>query len=1007
MKMTEEKQKIMLSEAYEQSSGNASAEEKEEVVRVSRSSPSSVIIHNPDPLPASQQQEESEPSGREEESTGNDLQQSSAPDPSGSHSMSSFREETAGDEGAGKKEISEEKDGTGEARGGGGIGVEVELAPQTGTGNGANAGTTERILKIFCHNCSQKLDVTSLVPFSHFDCPSCGAELIVPKWFDNYLLEEPGGVGGMATVYRALDIALDREVAIKVLKQEVADTPGSSELFLNEARTAATINHYAVVPIYTCGVYEGQTYIIMQYMGGGSLETQLKLNRGLLPLRDVIRWIHDIAEGLENARLHGIVHHDIKPGNILLDIEGNAKIGDFGIAQIIKDNDPERMIEQTTRTWVSPHYVSPEKVRTKKEDFRGDIYSLGATFYHLATGFTPFSHDDMDELIRMRLTHDPMYPHLHRAELSSSLSRLIMAMMDRDPERRPSYQEIIGELSEALKSGQQQTQSFQKVKKNEKPARQIVVPKDLLSQNGLKQHPASTGKTGFLVFLLLLVILLVLSFFAWREGILNRYFAFLPPPPGHVEFQKDLVPEVSLALSLGNPRAAVEFAEPILESGSEQDQAKREQAATQLALAYYLAGSQDAAKRCAELEKKLSGDGEGTQESAIGQEKSSPALDIIRHLALLPEGKEGEAAGEESALSEKISSFPDDFQAAGELALLLKGLRDSSPTQPERFLRNFPEILSKLPDSSWAAASWGKRVPYWKQTLMDRNGIAADLETAFAGLLEKKSPWRFEKVDSSRIFADFELPGAIRIDFSNELAGSGDGIPFGSGAAQQQQEGAGVGAAAVMPSSPGETVPAYMNASKQEKMEITEENLAALDQDFMKTRPTPLSPAALTQKEVSTHLLQLPLAKRRGEAERASILLETKDFITKMMLKIPYEAESFSSISETFGPGILMANPRYLSYKTDKGERSRLEWSQIPVEEYMRIIFHYARLRESILASETNISDANKKVLAWDYLRLAVLSAWYGNYADAAEASKKAISVYPEISKDVYRLLFN
>lgn len=992
--MTEEKKKIMLSEAYEQSSGNASAEEKEEVVRVSRSAPSSVIISTPDPLPSP------EGGGKENEKGREDME--SAPEtPSGSSSATPGETERTGEENnsVGVEIVTGEDAGNKENAPSGGDAANGENA-----GNGENGG---RILKIFCHNCSQKLDVTSLVPFSHFDCPSCGAELIVPKWFDNYLLEEPGGIGGMATVYRALDIALDREVAIKVLKQEVADTPGSSELFLNEARTAATINHYAVVPIYTCGVYEGQTYIIMQYMGGGSLENQLKLNRGLLPLRNVIRWIHDIAEGLENARLHGIVHHDIKPGNILLDIEGNAKIGDFGIAQIIKDNGPEQIVEQTTRTWISPHYVSPEKVRTKKEDFRGDIYSLGATFYHLATGFTPFSHDDMDELIRMRLTHDPMYPHLHRAELSSSLSRLIMAMMDRDPERRPSYQEIIGELSEALKSGQQQTQSFQKVKRNEKPARQIVVPKDLLSQNGRKQHPASTGKTGFLIFLLLLALLLGLSFFAWREGVLNRYFAFLPPPPGHVEFQKDLVPEVSLALSLGNPRAAVEFAEPVLDSESEQDQSKRKQAATQLALAYYLTGSPDAAKRCAELEKKLSG-GEETEDSAAGLKESSPALDIIRHLAFLPEGKAGETEGEENALSEKISSFPDDYQAAGELALLLKGLQNSSRTQPERFLRNFPEILSRLPGNSWAAASWKKRIPYWKQTLTEKHGIAADLESAFAGLLEKESPWRFEKVESSRIFADFELPGAIRIDFSNELAGSGSGGgALSSPGATQQQEGGTGGTAVTTPSSPGETVSAHMDASRQEKMEITEENLAALDQDFMKTRPTPLSPAALTQKEVSTHLLQLPLAKRRGEAERASILLETKDFITKMMLKIPYEAESFSSISETFGPGILMANPRYLSYKTDKGKRSRLEWSQIPVEEYMRIIFHYARLRESILASETNVSDANKKVLAWDYLRLAVLSAWYGNYADAAEASKKAISVYPEISKDVYRLLFN
>ena len=116
------------------------------------------------------------------------------------------------------------------------------------------ADSERRPVKIFCHHCQQKLDVTSLQPFSRFACPMCGNELIVPTWFDTYLLEEPVGVGGMATVYRALDIALDREVAIKILREDVLPGSELSELFLNEARTAAAINHYAVVPIYTCGI---------------------------------------------------------------------------------------------------------------------------------------------------------------------------------------------------------------------------------------------------------------------------------------------------------------------------------------------------------------------------------------------------------------------------------------------------------------------------------------------------------------------------------------------------------------------------------------------------------------------------------------------------------------------------------------------------------------------------------------------------------------------------------
>ncbi len=153
------------------------------------------------------------------------------------------------------------------------------------------ADSGRRPVKIFCHHCQQKLDVTSLEPFSRFACPMCGTELIVPTWFDNYLLEEPVGTGGMATVYRALDIALDREVAIKILKEEVLPASELSDLFLNEARTAATINHYAVVPIYTCGICDGKTYIVMQFMNGGSLEQKQKACENLtVPVNDAVKW---------------------------------------------------------------------------------------------------------------------------------------------------------------------------------------------------------------------------------------------------------------------------------------------------------------------------------------------------------------------------------------------------------------------------------------------------------------------------------------------------------------------------------------------------------------------------------------------------------------------------------------------------------------------------------------------------------------------------------------------
>ncbi len=120
---------------------------------------------------------------------------------------------------------------------------------------------TADALKVSCHSCRQKIDVSALEPFSHFACPACGADMIVPKWFGNYLLEELSGQGGMANVYRALDLILDREVGLKVLRDEILTMEHSGNLFLHEARIAAALNHYAIIPIYSCGEFERQPFL--------------------------------------------------------------------------------------------------------------------------------------------------------------------------------------------------------------------------------------------------------------------------------------------------------------------------------------------------------------------------------------------------------------------------------------------------------------------------------------------------------------------------------------------------------------------------------------------------------------------------------------------------------------------------------------------------------------------------------------------------------------------------
>ena len=308
-----------------------------------------------------------------------------------------------------------------------------------------------RRIKIACPGCGQKLDMTDLIPFSRINCPACSFELIVPKWFSNYLLESPEGKGGMAVVYRALDLALDREVAIKVFDPELASKGVSPDLFLHEARIAATVNHPAVVPIYSCGECEGSAYIVMEYMSGGTLEQRLRKAGGRLPMMETCRWIRDVCEGLGAARANGIVHHDIKPANILLDVDSNAKISDFGLSQAASGAASASLLDPSTM-WLSPLYVSPEKVLTGTEGPEGDVYSLGASFYHLLSGEPPFRSDNVQELLSMRTVQDPVSPDFIRPDITPALVSVILDMMNRDPAARPSYGQIVIRINDAIRA---------------------------------------------------------------------------------------------------------------------------------------------------------------------------------------------------------------------------------------------------------------------------------------------------------------------------------------------------------------------------------------------------------------------------------------------------------------------------------------------------------------------------------------------------------------------------
>lgn len=294
-------------------------------------------------------------------------------------------------------------------------------------------------IKLFCRKCGQKLDLSLLEPFTRAPCPVCGALIRVPKRFDRYLLEKICGIGGMSVVYRAIDQETSRRVAIKILNSELHQEYKGGDQFLYEAKLVARINHPGVIPIYDCGIYDKQPFLSMRYMEQGSLEGMLKA-RVLPELPVVINWFITIADGLREALSLDIVHHDIKPGNILVADDGGAGLGDFDLADV-REN-PESMLASTG--WASPGYVSPERLYSGAEDYQGDIFSLGVTMYEVFTAILPFGIKGEAEELISRRKHRLYQPVSDvNPQVSPTLSMLIDRMMSFETKNRPEYPEII------------------------------------------------------------------------------------------------------------------------------------------------------------------------------------------------------------------------------------------------------------------------------------------------------------------------------------------------------------------------------------------------------------------------------------------------------------------------------------------------------------------------------------------------------------------------------------
>src|SRR5947207_3491700 len=253
--------------------------------------------------------------------------------------------------------------------------------------------------------------------------------------FGDYELLEEIGRGGQGVLYRARQKSLNRTVALKVIGLGHWATEAHLKRFRREAEAAASLDHSGIVPIYEVGERDGSCYFSMKLVEGGQLDAVVK--REPMPIRQAIELIAKVARTIHYAHEHGILHRDIKPGNILLDQKNEPHLTDFGLARLIET---ESTVTRTMEVLGTPSYMAPEQAIGNNDavSSRTDVYGLGAVLYQLLTGQPPFAGGTTYETIKLLLETEPRQPRLLNPKIDHDLSTICLKCIEKDPKRRYS-----------------------------------------------------------------------------------------------------------------------------------------------------------------------------------------------------------------------------------------------------------------------------------------------------------------------------------------------------------------------------------------------------------------------------------------------------------------------------------------------------------------------------------------------------------------------------------------
>lgn len=370
------------------------------------------------------------------------------------------------------------------------------------SGTGVIEIQTDRVERLACSQCDARMDVSKIPAFTITKCPQCGAPMPVPARLSQFLLFRELGKGAMGAVYQAFDTTLARHVAIKVMSSKLGANREFVAKFFKEARALAALNHPNVVQVYSCGEEKGQPYIVMELVSGGRVDALMDAGP-ISELRGLEIGV-DVASGLKAASEIGLVHGDVKPENILFNREGVCKVVDFGIARFAGEQ------AEGGGIWGTPYYIAPEAVRGHSVDQQADIYSLGATLFHILAGRPPFDAPTAKEVVVARLKAPAPPLNAFCPDMHPETVRMVARMLEESSSRRyPTYESLLADMKSVL----EHVRADSRTKPGSKKKKQ-------------KGHPHAVTAIIVAVFC---VIILGIVFAASRKGAARPAPAQVPP----------------------------------------------------------------------------------------------------------------------------------------------------------------------------------------------------------------------------------------------------------------------------------------------------------------------------------------------------------------------------------------------------------------------------------------------------------------------------------------------